>query len=103
MLKMYVFNGMYLRHCAHRDTTMTFTCFVFFDMWNALSCRSATKSAFAIGLLSNRFFCLAVSGSLIGQMAVIYLPPLQAVFQVVSVGLWASQRLQLKFLMFQDL
>jgi len=23
-----------------RDTTMTFTCFVFFDMFNALSCRS---------------------------------------------------------------
>jgi Ca2+-transporting ATPase len=22
-----------------RDTTMTFTCFVFFDMFNALSCR----------------------------------------------------------------
>lgn len=24
-----------------RDTTMTFTCFVLFDMWNALSCRSS--------------------------------------------------------------
>eukprot|EP00116_Pleurobrachia_bachei_P001252 sb/3461514/ len=23
-----------------RDTTMTFACFIFFDMWNALSCRS---------------------------------------------------------------
>ena len=23
-----------------RDTTMTFTCFVFFDMFNAMSCRS---------------------------------------------------------------
>jgi hypothetical protein len=23
-----------------RDTTMTFTCFVLFDMFNALSCRS---------------------------------------------------------------
>ncbi|KAJ8303395.1 hypothetical protein KUTeg_019791 [Tegillarca granosa] len=27
-----------------RDTTMTFTCFVFFDMFNALSCRSQTSS-----------------------------------------------------------
>ena len=26
-----------------RDTTMTFTCFVFFDMFNALSCRSAVS------------------------------------------------------------
>ena len=27
-----------------RDTTMTFTCFVFFDMFNALSCRSQVSS-----------------------------------------------------------
>ena len=26
-----------------RDTTMTFTCFVFFDMFNALSCRSMVQ------------------------------------------------------------
>ena len=70
-----------------RDTTMTFTCFVFFDMWNALSCRSERKSVFELGWLSNRFFCLAVSGSLIGQMAVVYLPPLQAVFQTEALPL----------------
>lgn len=27
-----------------RDTTMTFTCFVFFDMFNALSCRSQVSA-----------------------------------------------------------
>ena len=27
-------------HVTSRDTTMTFTCFVFFDMFNALACRS---------------------------------------------------------------
>ena len=27
-----------------RDTTMTFTCFVLFDMFNALSCRSQVSS-----------------------------------------------------------
>ena len=26
-----------------RDTTMTFTCFVFFDMFNALGCRSQVR------------------------------------------------------------
>lgn len=31
-----------------RDTTMTFTCFVLFDMFNALSCRSQTKSVFQV-------------------------------------------------------
>ena len=53
-----------------RDTTMTFTCFVLFDMFNALTCRS-----------------YAVSGSLIGQLAVIYFPPLQSVFQTEALGL----------------
>lgn len=63
-----------------RDQTMTFTCFVFFDMFNALSCRSQTKSVFSIGLCRNRTFCLAVCGSVICQMMVIYFPPLQRIF-----------------------
>lgn len=43
------------------------------------------------GLLSNRFFLYAVGGSLGGQLAVIYLSPLQAVFQTVPLSLsdWA--------------
>ncbi|KAK7593064.1 hypothetical protein V9T40_007816 [Parthenolecanium corni] len=64
-----------------RDTTMTFTCFVFFDMFNALSCRSQTKSVFKIGLFSNRPFLLAVGLSVLGQLAVIYIPFLQSIFQ----------------------
>lgn len=68
-----------------RDTTMTFTCFVFFDMFNALSCRSQTKSIFQIGFFTNRMFMIAVGGSLIGQLLVIYFPPLQAVFQTEAL------------------
>ncbi|XP_074028595.1 secretory Pathway Calcium atpase isoform X2 [Leptinotarsa decemlineata] len=71
-----------------RDTTMTFTCFVFFDMWNALSCRSQTKSVFSIGLFSNKMFLLAVSLSIIGQMLVVYVPPLQSIFQTESLTAW---------------
>ncbi|CAF3619324.1 unnamed protein product [Adineta steineri] len=69
-----------------RDTTMTFTCFVFFDMFNALSCRSQTKFIFEIGLFSNRFFLVAVLLSIIGQIAVIYFPPLQYVFQTEALS-----------------
>ncbi|XP_012273075.1 calcium-transporting ATPase type 2C member 1 [Orussus abietinus] len=68
-----------------RDTTMTFTCFVFFDMFNALSCRSQTKSIFTIGLISNKMFLIAVTLSVIGQMLVIYFPPLQKVFQTEAL------------------
>ncbi|XP_078687863.1 calcium-transporting ATPase type 2C member 1-like isoform X1 [Branchiostoma floridae x Branchiostoma belcheri] len=68
-----------------RDTTMTFTCFVFFDMFNALSSRSQTKSIFKIGLFTNRVFLYAVGGSIIGQLLVIYFPPLQRVFQTEAL------------------
>lgn len=67
---------------AH-DTTMTFTCFVLFDMFNALSCRSEGKSILRgeISLTGNKMFNYAVMGSLAGQACVIYLPVLQNIFQ----------------------
>ncbi|KAJ2943587.1 hypothetical protein O0L34_g16696 [Tuta absoluta] len=68
-----------------RDTTMTFTCFVLFDMFNALSCRSQTKSVFQVGLFSNKMFLIAVFFSLVGQMLVVYFPPLQRVFQTEAL------------------
>ncbi|KAL5467345.1 hypothetical protein EMCRGX_G031558 [Ephydatia muelleri] len=70
-----------------RDTTMTFTCFVLFDMFNALTCRSQDKSVFSIGLFSNRVFLYAVGGSLVCQLLVIYFPLLQAIFQTEALSL----------------
>ncbi|KAG6010670.1 hypothetical protein E4U21_005169 [Claviceps maximensis] len=74
---------------TRRDTTMTFTCFVFFDMFNALSCRSESKSIFRgeIGLFANNLFNWAVSLSVICQLLVIYMPWLQEVFQTEAIGL----------------
>jgi len=68
-----------------RDTTMTFTAFVFFDMFNALACRSQTKSFLQIGIFTNKAFLLSVGGSILGQFLVIYFPPLQAVFQTEAL------------------
>ncbi|KAL8821548.1 MAG: hypothetical protein Q9191_007282 [Dirinaria sp. TL-2023a] len=71
-----------------RDTTMTFTCFVFFDMFNALTCRSEGKSVLRgeLKVVGNRMFNFAVGGSLLGQMAVIYLPFLQRIFQTEGLN-----------------
>ncbi|XP_004753950.2 calcium-transporting ATPase type 2C member 2 isoform X1 [Mustela putorius furo] len=69
-----------------RATTMTFTCFVFFDLFNALTCRSQTKLIAEIGFLRNRMFLYSVLGSVLGQLAVIYIPPLQKVFQTENLG-----------------
>ncbi|KAJ2803216.1 High affinity Ca2+/Mn2+ P-type ATPase-like protein [Coemansia guatemalensis] len=71
-----------------RDTSMTFTTFVCFDMFNALTCRSARRSVFDFGLFSNTAFNFAVAGSLVGQLGVIYLPFLQGVFQTEALGLF---------------
>lgn len=70
-----------------RDTTMTFTCFVFFDMFNALACRSMTKSAFEIGFFTNKMFNFSVGLSILGQLAVIYVPFFQAIFQTEALYL----------------
>ncbi|KAI9199744.1 PMR1-type calcium-transporting P-type ATPase [Polychytrium aggregatum] len=70
-----------------RVTTMTFTCFVFFDMFNALACRSDKRSVFEIGIGSNQMFNLAVVACLLGQLLVIYVPFLQVVFQTEALSL----------------
>ncbi|PPJ51604.1 hypothetical protein CBER1_08486 [Cercospora berteroae] len=92
-----------------RDTTLTFTQFVLFDMFNALSCRSANRSVLrgevpllpahwtgknaAQGQEGNVMFTYAVLGSLIGQAMVIYFPPLQSVFQTEALSLMDLVRL----------
>jgi Ca2+-transporting ATPase len=67
---------------------MTFTCFVFFDMFNALTCRSEGKSVLRgeLKVFGNKMFNYAVGGSLMGQMAVVYVPVLQSVFQTEALG-----------------
>lgn len=104
-----------------RDTTMTFTCFVLFDLFNALTCRSQvscvlisgicryhsldlihvsftnlsrflntkskTKLITEIGFFTNRTFLYAISGSLLGQLLVIYCPPFQRIFQTEALSL----------------
>ncbi|KAK8021563.1 calcium-transporting P-type ATPase [Apiospora arundinis] len=82
-------------HVTRRDTTMTFTCFVLFDMFNALSCRSESKSLLRgeVGLFSNTLFNWAVALSIAGQLLVIYFPWLQEVFQTEALGFWDLMRL----------
>ncbi|ETN39159.1 uncharacterized protein HMPREF1541_05382 [Cyphellophora europaea CBS 101466] len=83
------------RVVTKRDTTMTFTTFVLFDMFNALTCRSESKSVLLgeLKFFSNKMFNYAVAGSLFGQLCVIYMPFLQRVFQTEAVGVWDLIRL----------
>ncbi|CAM9720643.1 unnamed protein product [Pylaiella littoralis] len=72
---------------TRRDTTMTFTTFVMFDMFNALCCRSADKIVPQMDMFGNKAFIYSVGGSLVGQMLVVYLPWLQHVFQTEALSL----------------
>lgn len=68
-----------------RDTTMTFTCFVLYDMFNALACRSYSKLVFDLGITTNKMFNFSVIGSLIGQLCAIYVPFFQLIFQTEAL------------------
>lgn len=68
-----------------RDTTITFTTFVAFDMVNAYCCRSETKPFWRLGVASNAAFLYAVGMSIVAQLAVIYVPFFQSIFQTEAL------------------
>jgi Ca2+-transporting ATPase len=65
--------------------TMAFTTLTMFQLFNALNARSDDRSAFA-GLFANRWLWAALGLSVGLQIAVIYVPVLQAAFSTVSLG-----------------
>jgi len=74
-------------HVTRRDTTMTFMTFVNCDLFNAYTCRSADRCFYEMSLFENISFVWAIGGSILGQLAVIYFPPLQEVFQTEALRL----------------
>jgi len=66
-------------------TTIAFTTFVLFQLFNAYNCRSFVRSVFSLGLFSNLYLLLSVAGSLITQLVVIFLPFLQRVFRTAPL------------------
>lgn len=68
-----------------RAITVSFTTFVFFQMFNALNCRSDTKSVTQIGFMRNKFFVVAIGLSALMQLAAIYVPLLQMLFETVAI------------------
>jgi Ca2+-transporting ATPase len=66
--------------------TMAFTTLSFFQMSHVMNCRSLERSLFKIGWRSNPYLILAVLGTIIMQMAVVYLPPLQAIFKTTALS-----------------
>jgi Ca2+-transporting ATPase len=67
--------------------TIAFTNLVLLQLFNALNTRSRRESLFKIGLFSNKYLVLGIIISVILQLAVVYLPPLQTLFHTVALSL----------------
>jgi Ca2+-transporting ATPase len=65
--------------------TMAFTTLVFFSLFTLFAARSDTRSAFS-GLLTNKWLLLAALLSLLLQIAVVHVPPLQRAFSTASLS-----------------
>jgi len=65
---------------SRREQTMTFTAFVFLDLVSAVQNRGI-----GCGLLQNRMLVVTVSISAVSQLALVYVPFMQAIFQTASL------------------
>ncbi|PKL67693.1 MAG: ATPase [Methanobacteriales archaeon HGW-Methanobacteriales-1] len=62
-----------------RATTIAFTVFVMFQIFNVFNCKSKTG-------FSNRFLLIAVAASFLLQVMVIYIPFLQGIFKTTAIS-----------------
>jgi Ca2+-transporting ATPase len=69
-----------------RDQTMTFTCFVFLDLTSAIQSRGLTVPLWPLKN-GNKMLLTTISVSFLTQICLIYLSPLQGIFQTTSLGL----------------
>ncbi|MEM4250584.1 MAG: calcium-transporting P-type ATPase, PMR1-type [Candidatus Bathyarchaeia archaeon] len=67
--------------------TMVFTTMVVFEMFNAFNCRSERHSIVKIGFFSNRWLVVAVAVSITMQLAVLYTPTFDVLFDTVPLSL----------------
>ena len=83
-----VFAGVYyLENDLVLARTMAFCTLVFCQMFHVFDCRSEVASIFDLGFLSNRYLVGAVLCSVTMQLAVIYLPFFNKIFETVPLGL----------------
>jgi magnesium-transporting ATPase (P-type) len=67
--------------------TAAFTMMALFQLWNIFNMRSATRSIWSIGWLTNRWVIWAVLASFGLQLAVVYLPVMGRAFGTVPLGI----------------
>jgi Ca2+-transporting ATPase len=71
---------------VEKAATVAFTTFVLFQLFNALNCRSPTKSIFE-DFFSNKYLLIAIFVSLFLHIAIVYGQPFQQIFSTVPLTL----------------
>ena len=66
--------------------TETFTLLAMCQWFNVLNCESATRSTLRLGVLRNRWLLGGLALSVALQLAVVYVPALNALFHTVPIG-----------------
>lgn len=72
--------------------TVALTTMVFFQFYQAVNCRSETRSIFRMNPLSNGLLFFSMIAAFFAQLAVIYVPALQWVFRTepLTGGEWVQ-------------
>ena len=76
-----------VEHTGTHWQTIVFTVLCFCQLWHVMAIRSETRSLFKMGLLSNTPLLLAVVGTVLLQLAVIYMPGLNKFFHTQPLTL----------------
>lgn len=82
-----VFNWAQSRMSIEEARTIAFCTMVTFEWFRAFNARSDEHTIFKQGLLSNRWLLIAISGAIMLQVAVVYVPFLQVAFSTVPIGI----------------
>ncbi|NPV63580.1 MAG: HAD-IC family P-type ATPase [Methanotrichaceae archaeon] len=69
-----------------RAQTLGFTTMAMFQIFNALNCRSRTKSVFSLGLLTNKYLIAAIAVSLVLQLSATVVPFMQTALGTVALS-----------------
>jgi Ca2+-transporting ATPase len=81
-----VFNWAFPRAGLEEARTLAFCTMVCFEWFRAFNARNDERTAFSLGLLRNRWLVLAISGAVLLQIAIVYVPFLQTAFRTVPLG-----------------
>jgi Ca2+-transporting ATPase len=79
--------GYAIQGSVEKARTMVFLVACFYELIVVWNCRSESRSAFRVGLLTNKPLLIAVTISVFSTLAVVYVPILRFMFQTVVLDL----------------